>query len=179
LSARPGTISRDFVVLSAAKDKSFASVENWACGELGACGQLSVERLRAVPGCRCGQQIRSTGRRASPAARRARRDTDQVATATDRHRSREAYGDYCRDRARLGHCANRASRAPSGWAVAPRALRSAPKRWETAAYPSEMVPADLGGCIAERLQQLRPAAGSATPGQQLLLPGRSRALRLG
>ena len=119
LSARPGAISRDFMVLSAAKDKSFVSVENWSCGELGACGQLSIERLRAVAGCRCGQQIRSTCRRASPAARHARRDTDQVATTADRHRSRKAYGDRCRDRARLGHGANRAGRAPSGWALVP------------------------------------------------------------
>jgi len=99
------------------KDKNDCICKTGACGKPQACGHLIFERLRSVPGRRCGRPIRSACHRASPAARHTRRNPDQVATTTDRHRSREAYGNYCRDRARPGHRANRAGRAPRGWAI--------------------------------------------------------------
>jgi hypothetical protein len=45
------------MVLCAAKDKLFASVENQTGGKLWACRQLSVERLRSIPSRRCGRPM--------------------------------------------------------------------------------------------------------------------------
>jgi len=87
-------------------------------GKLQACGQRSIKGLRSVAGSRFGYPVRSTCCRASPTARHARSNTDQVAGEANRHRSGEAYLDYCRDRTRLGYCTNRAGRPPRGWTLA-------------------------------------------------------------